>query len=214
MSSSQLAVSESAFIEITEHGAIVNGSLTQHEWVSAITTLRDVHRNYLKALGDVVGYGIANFGEKVVGAHIEQLEFDLAEANTALGISTLHYNFKEAYPLTPACYYALSKLSTEELKEEWAKIAVKHKLSALELKRSIEAGEILTTENISKGSGLGSGITTIEGTLFQFNQWKQRVGEDKIIELPQENRIALLEKLGPIVELAEKLHDSLEKEDR
>jgi len=208
--SSFLAISPAATIEVTDHGAVINGPLTKDEWVEAITTLRDVHHNYLKALGDVVGYGIDNFGAEVVGQNIEQLEFSLSDANAALGIAKLSYDFKSAYPLTSEHYLILSKVATEELKEEWAQIAVKHKLSALELKRSIEAGEILTNEEISNNSGLGAGITTIEGTLFQFQQWKQRVGEDNIIDLPRTNKLELLEKLQPFIELAAKVSESLE----
>ncbi len=208
--SSSISISPTSSIEITEHGAKITGTLSQKEWINAITTLRNVNRNYLKALGDVVGYGINHFGENIVGKHIEQLEFNLSDANTALGIAKLSYDFKAAYPLTPDHYYLLSKLSSAHLKEKWANACIEHGLAALELKRSIQAGKILTTKSISKHSGLGSGITTIEGALFQFNQWKQQVGEDEIMHLPKNNRLDLLEKLRPVLELAEKLAATLD----
>jgi hypothetical protein len=210
---SQIAISPKASIEITEHGAIITGSLSEKEWVHAMRTMRDVNRNYLKALGDIISYGTRAFGENVVGQHIEQLEFDLNEANTALGISQIGYDFKKAYPLTPEHFYTLSKLKNDEQREKWAKLCVEHKLNALDLKRSIEAGEVITNENVGKTSGLGSGITTIEGSVFQFSQWKKSVGEDTILTWEQERRIELLNKLEPIIDLATKIHDTLQLQD-
>ena len=194
---SQIAISPQASIEITEHGAIITGSLSEKEWVNAMRTMRDVNRNYLKALGDIISYGTRAFGENVVGQHIEQLEFD----------------FKKAYPLTPEHFYTLSKLKNDEQREKWAKLCVEHKLNALDLKRSIEAGEVITNENVGKTSGLGSGITTIEGSVFQFSQWKKSVGEDTILTWEQERRIELLNKLEPIIDLATKIHDTLQAQD-
>lgn len=208
-----LPISPRASIKITEHGAIINGHLSEKEWIEAISSMRDIQRSYLKALGDIVSYGIDNFGEETVGRHIEQLEFNLSDANTALGIATLPYDFKAAYPLTPEHYYVLSKLPTEDAKEKWAQKTIKHKLTALELKRSIAAGQILTTKEISNNSGLGSGIATIEGTLFHFSRWQKQMDEQKILALPKDNRLALLEKLSPILTLAAHIAESLEDED-
>lgn len=212
-STSKLTISPKATIEVTAHGAIIKGKLTRKDWTRAITTLRDIKTNYLKALGDVVGYGRRNFGDEVVGKVIEQLEFDLSDANTALGISTLDYDFKAAYPLTAEHYFVLSKLTTDRQRERWAAKATRNKLSALELKRSIDAGKILTSEEIGSGSGQGSGITTIEGALFQFNQWKRQLGgEEEICHLPEDKRLELLEKLSPIIELVQRITETLEPE--
>ncbi len=207
---SQLTISSEASIEITTHGAIVTGSLTEKEWVHAMKTMRDVNRSYLKALGDIISYGTRNFGEEVVGQHIEQLEFDLNEANTALGISQIGYDFKKAYPLTPEHLYTLSKLPDDDQREKWAQTCIEHKLNALDLKRSIEAGEIITNDSVGKTSGLGSGITTIEGSVFQFSQWKKSVGETTILTWDKDKQIELLKKLEPIIDLASKIHDTLE----
>lgn len=210
---SQLAISPQASIEITPHGAIINGVLSEKEWVHAMRTMRDVNRSYLIALGDIINYGRREFGDEVVGQHIEQLEFDLNEANTALGISQIGYDFKKAYPLSPEHFYTLSKLENDEQREKWAQLAVEHKLNALDLKRSIEAGEVITNDSVTKASGLGSGITTIEGSIFQFSQWKKTVGEENILSWEYEKRIELLRKLDPIIELATKIHETLQPQE-
>lgn len=207
--SSTITISPSASIQITPNGAIITGNLDEKQWIHAVRTLKDIKAHYLTALGDVIGYGISHFGEETVGKHIEQLEFNLADANTALGIASLTYDFKSAYPLTPEHYYLLAKLPTDKDKEKWAQTAIEHKLSALELKRSIESGAPVSTKEINKKSGLGSGIATIEGALFHFNQWKQKIGEEKLIELPRQSRIELLEKLRPVLDLAERIASTL-----
>lgn len=210
--SSSLTLTPTASIEVTKHGAIITGNLSQKEWIGALQTLKDIKTSYLKALGDVVSYGRSNFGDEVVGTAIEQLEFDLQDANTALGISTLTYDFRKAHPLSPEHYFILSKLTSTTLKEKWAHIAVKQKLTPLELQRSIEKGEILRDEDVYNDAGRNAGITTIEGSIFQFNQWKNQLGEDKILHLPRENKLELLEKLSPVIDLVEKLANALESD--
>ena len=93
---------------------------------------------------------------------------------------------------------------------KWAKTAIKHKLSALELKRSIEQGKVIRLAEIQAQSGHGTGISTIQGVVFRMQQWEKSMGGSAmILSLPIEDRKNLLTLLTPAIELASAIEQSL-----
>lgn len=202
-------------ITISHSGALITGDLTHPEWLDAVCTLKTIKSAYLLALADLYGYGRNAFGEDQVAKDLEQLEFDLSDACKAAAISVLTLDFRSGHGLTSEHYYIISYLATDKDREKWAKLAVEHGLSALELKRSIAAGKVVTQKLIDTTSGRNTGINTLQGIRFQFDQWERQVGGDrqKLLRKPRAEREQMLENLTPIVAFAAEIEASLSAED-
>ncbi len=190
-------------------GLQIDADLTRDEWKSLLASLRAVKHAYHCSLADVIAYGQARFGIDDVALALEQLEFDLSEVTKAEAIGLLEFDFREKHQLTSEHYFILSRLDVAG-RTKWAKLASKEKLTALELKRSIEAGHVTRLAEIQANSGQGSGINTIQGVAFRMQQWEKSMGgTDKILHLPLSDRQNLLKLLTPTIELAAKLEQSL-----
>lgn len=194
---------------LTHTGLKIVGHLDLDEWRNLLESFHAVKHAYHCALADLISYGRNEFGDDEVAATLEQMEFELADVTKAEAIGQLTFDFREENPLTSEHYFVLSKLEKADC-QKWAKIAVQNKLSALELKRSIEAGMVLRLEDIQNRSGQGSGINTIQGVVFRLTQWEKSMGgTDRIIQLPSKDRRDLLDLLTPAIELAAKIEASL-----
>jgi hypothetical protein len=78
-------------------------------------------------------------------------------------------------------------------------------MTGLVLKRSIEAGRVLTKEQIEIMSGQGSGILNYHGMLNRWERWKKKVGgEEGILSWPIDTLERWIEDVAPIAELHEK----------
>jgi len=190
-------------------GLQIDAELTHAEWKNLLASLQAVKHAYHCSLADVISYGQARFGIDDVALALEQLEFDLSEVTKAEAIGLLEFDFREKHQLTSEHYFILSRLDAAG-RTKWAKLASKEKLTALELKRSIEAGRVTRLAEIQANSGQGSGINTIQGVAFRMQQWEKSMGgTDKILHLPLSDRQNLLKLLTPTIELAAKLEQSL-----
>ena len=202
--STSIQLSKENSIQVTSAGAKISPETTQKEWVQAIKSLRSIKEAYLLATADLVRFGKKKFGDEFVDSNMEQMQFDLADANKAIGISNLSYTFRANHKLTAEHHYTLSQLATKPEQEKWANLATQHNLTPIELKKSIAAGEVLTTKEIATTTGSNSGIRTIEGIVFNFNQWEKNLGGiDSIKQLPEASRRELIKKLEPLLNLAE-----------
>lgn len=209
---SPLALTSGAIL-VSPHGLDIQGTLSLEDWKSLIGSLQSIRHAYHNALADAINYGHRTFGSEVVGTTLEQLEFDMSDANKAINIGTLSYHFRQAHPLTSEHYHVLATCAEEQHREKWAKLATDEKLTALELKRSIEKGEVIRTSEIQKLSGHGAGINTVQGVVFQFKQWENRIGGvQAALKLPEKERRDLLSHLTPMIELAAALESSLSNE--
>jgi hypothetical protein len=198
-------------VTISDHGAQITKELNFNEWREQVEFFQKAKDHYLNNLSSLFRYGNKKFGAKKVATVLDQLEFNLNDANKALAIATLDEEFKQTHGLTAEHYFILSSLETEEEREKWAKLSQENNLSALELKKSIANGAVITQQEIEDKLGSGSSILTIQGISFQFNQWqKKNGGEEKLLELSQEKRKRLLEQMEPMLDLAIKITESLD----
>lgn len=198
-------------ITVTEHGAVINRNLSLEEWQNAMKEIRRVKHAYHAVLADLTGYGTEHFGEQTVADAMEQMEFDLDDSNKAAAISNLSLSFRTLYSLNSEHAFILSAIKDDDEREEWAKKCKEHNLTALELKRSIQAGKIMRKEDLAKASGQGAGVPTVQAVRFQFERWCRAVGDkEKILNLPKPERRQLLTTLEPIIELAAEVQLSLE----
>ena len=194
---------------LTRSGLKITGEITQEEWKDILTSLQAVKHSYHCCLGDVINYGRVHFGDNAVAAALEQLEFEIADITKADAIGQLTLEFREDNTLSSEHYFVLSALSEAD-RIKWAKTALKHKLSALELKRSIEQGKVIRLAEIQSQSGHGTGISTIQGVVFRMQQWEKSMGGSAmILSLPIEDRKNLLTLLTPAIELASAIEQSL-----
>lgn len=198
-------------IRCTPHGLQIEGEMDFQQWEELLRTIHSIKSAYHCILGDHINYGRARFGVASVAVALEQNEFDFADVAKAESIANLSHDFRETHKLNSEHYFVLTtKVESERERDRWAAIAAREKLSPLELKRSIEAGKILHTTQISQKSGHGSGINTIQGVIFRMQQWERQMGgPEKISKLPTEERRNLLKLLTPMIELAAQIEQSL-----
>jgi hypothetical protein len=212
--SSAIILATGQNIRCTPHGLHIEGQINYEQWVNLLKTIHSVKSAFHCVLADHINYGRERFGVAQVAVALEQAEFDLADITKADSIGQLKLDFREKHKLNSEHYFVLSKIENTREQERWASIAERENLSPLELKRSIEAGKILHTPQISANSGQGSGINTIQGAIFKMQQWEREMGgADKIAKLPAPERIALLNLLTPMISLAAAIEASLSTEE-
>lgn len=200
-------------LELTPHGLRIHRTLTWEEWSEAVECLRDVHDAYLCMLGDLTRYGREQFGDERVAACFEQLELNLSDAKRADAISYVPLDLRGAHQLTSEQAYVLAvKFPDDAAKQEkWARLCQKHKLNGASLKASIEAGKIITREDVERESGSGPGIPTVQNVRFHFDRWRSALGDrEQVLSRPRRDREQILETLKPIIEFAHELADSLD----
>jgi hypothetical protein len=198
-------------ITVTPHGALVTRTLTFDEWRRAMHSTRQVKRAYHAVLADLTGYGRLHFGEKAVADAMEQLEFEMDDANKATAIHKLPLEFRTLHGLDSEQAFVLSSVKDEDERTRWAETCRKENLTALELKRSIEAGKVMRKEDLAKACGQGAGLPTVQAVRFQFERWQRSIGgKQKILSLTPSARKEALKTLEPIIELAAELQLSLE----
>lgn len=198
-------------MRFSPQGLAIEGEMTLEQWTEFLNTIHSIKSAYHCVLADHLNYGRDKFGIATIAIALEQAEFDLSDVLKAEAIGQLTLDFRATHQLNSEHYFILSKLSDDKERTKWAKLATKNRLTPLELKRSIEAGKILKTDEIQDASGQGSGIVTIQGALFKMQQWQVKMGgTEKILELSSEERLNLLNLLTPTIELAAALEKSLE----
>jgi len=212
--STSIILSSGQNIRCSPHGLQIDGEISYEQWTNLLKTIHSVKSAFHCVLADHINYGREKFGVAQVAIALEQAEFDLADVTRADSIGQLTLNFREKHKLNSEHYFVLSKIDNDRERERWASIAEREKLSSLELKRSIEAGKILHTSQISANSGQGSGINTIQGAIFKMQQWEREMGgPEKISKLPAPERKALLDLLTPMISLAATIEQSLSTEE-
>lgn len=206
-------------IDITPVGVRITGPMSKEEYVFNLQRLQLVRDTYHAAIADFRTYGRRQFGAEFVDETFTQLHFDLHDVQKADAIGQCSFMLRDTYRLGTEHYYVLGKAFPGDADEQqrWAMLAQKHNLTALALKRSIDAdpsgGTIMTDASIREQSGHDSGgIPVIEGLItIDFNRWRNHVGgDDKILRFPRPAREKLLDELRPAAELYEKVSASLE----
>ena len=200
-------------ITLTEHGLQITRILDWDEWRGLLTQARRIKKTYLSVLSDITDYGRRNFGDEPVNEALEQLEFEMSDATKAHVIALVSHDQRTRFDLTSEHAYVLGHLlETVPEREKWAALRQQHSLTAFELKKSIEKGEILRESEIRDASGHGEGIPSVQAIRFQFEKWQRQFPDrGTILKLPKPERRKILELLNPIVELAASLESSFKR---
>ena len=200
-------------VAIERHGIqLIDGALNFEQWRAYLDGYRQVNNAYIEGLADLIRYGRSNFGDNETEDALKQLEFSLADAQHAASIGQTTFEFRDEFGLSSEHYYLLGKLPDDDTRRHWAGLAKKHDLTALELKRSIEGGKVIKTDEISQRSGRDSGgLMTVQALVFSFERWEKQVGgEAKVLSWDRDRRQQWLQEMNPMLTLADRVRQSLD----
>jgi hypothetical protein len=108
--------------------------------------------------------------------------------------------------LTTEQSYVLSKElkdATPDAVIHWAELAIEHNMNSNLLTRCIQAGRVLSKEELDRHTGHGSGgILTIQSILISYKRWLNQVGGLPAIQkMRKADRALLLKEHQPIIEV-------------
>jgi hypothetical protein len=126
------------------------------------------------ALGDILSDAAKKGITDQLTMVFEEIGISPVDVGKSLAISNVprslrHENLNEEH------YFVVSKLSLSD-QTKWLNEALKHKLNALEMKRSIDAGRVIKRDELNELSGRGSGIVNYHGIVNEWERWRNKVG--------------------------------------
>jgi len=160
------------------------------------------------ALADIFAFARARGWETEVEQMLSDFEFDPVTVRRSMRVGDVPRGLRHP-DLTAEHYYVVADLTYPE-QTKWLQKAVKHKMRPLVLKRSIEAGKVLTKEQIEMMSGAGSGIVNYHGILTNWKRWEKKVGgEEAVLSWPRTVLAQFVDEHRPIRDLVDKAEDVL-----
>lgn len=198
-------------VQIGRLGAEFRGDMGYEQWAQWMMGLKNFKDFFHVLLADGIRYGRDKFGEERVEAVLDQCEFDFADCGKATSIGNMAKELRTTQ-LTPEHWFVIGM----DLKDKpdqhpkWINLAVKHELSPLELRKSIQEGKVVRQDDVDQRSGRGAGLVTIQGLRFTFDNWERKVGgKEAILKWKPDQKRAWLNEVAPIVELAEAVKNTL-----
>jgi hypothetical protein len=182
---------------------------------ATLADVRDMLRSFLAwrghglvILSDILVYAKRKGWEREVEEMLGQLEFDMADVTKALAVGEVPQGLRHP-DLNQEHYFVVSHMGYDD-QMLWLDRAVKNKMTGLVLKRSIEAGKVLSKEQIEMLSGANSGILNYHGILTHWQRWERKVGgEEGILSWPADVRKRWVDDVTPIAQLCERVVESL-----
>jgi hypothetical protein len=202
-------------MELLPTGIHFLGVVPKPQLVELFAALKRLRQTYHLALADTAAHGRQHYGDAFVEATMEQLQFDLGDTARADAIGQVPRAMRHP-SLTAEHYYVVAKtifrglVTADEEAEaaKWLAVAVEKGLSPHTLQESIKAGRVLPEPSAAQKK---SGLPTIEGVRFLFDQWKSKVTkkEGDIVHWDAERKRRLLEELRPFIDLAQRLMETI-----
>ena len=202
--------------DITPRGIIFHGEMSWEQYTDMIRGLKLTKDAYNFLLATGVRYGKEKFGIEKIDQLFMDLAFDHQDATRALGVGQLTFDFVGRLKLDAEHLWVLASClpDDEAAQAKWAAAVEKHDLSAIALKRSIEAGRVLSSKELEQQSGRGSGgLGFLDGLKMAYDQWSRRLGGRKaILELAPEKKREWLAGVEEVETLIKDVRASLEDE--
>lgn len=197
---------ENRIVEVTAMGITFLGDLSFDQCVSLLAGLKHVQGAFHICLADVLAYMRQRFSDEAVENALVQLEFEMSDVAQATAIAAVPRQLR-APGLTSEHYFVVARADlTVDQQKRWLRVASEKRLTGLELKRSIERGEVVK----ERSGNSQSGIVTIQGIRYWFERWAAKMGgEEQILHWEADFRRKWLEEVKPIIELAHKVEESL-----
>jgi len=167
-------------VELADGGLRFKEGTTWEEWADSMAKLKLINSQYKLMLGDAIAFGRRKYGDTKVDEYCEQLELPLTDVNQARIMGSTPLEKREEFKNLNAEHFFMAGrlVEGEEERMEWLRQADRNELTAVELKESIESGQItkLNTNNNTSGRNSGS-LMTIEAISLNFAQWKKQVAD-------------------------------------
>jgi len=203
------SIRESRMFEVTRRGIRFPGDLKWPQYAELVRAWKEIGEAHELGLANLVMYGQQRFGPEKVEALFHQLEFDLADFHRALAIGQIPLDLWSD-GLTSEHLYILGTIKDIAERNKWRLACEKHDMDAFTLKRSIDAGRVLTAKELETKRGSGTGIVTIHGIRHEFDLWQRTVGgEQAIAAFSLDEKRALLRELQAPGEMYLKLKDEI-----
>lgn len=164
-------------------------------------------------LGDCLHYGMRQYGGEKVESTCEQLELDLTDVAHAMFIGEIPAQHRDEFSsLNNEHFYVVGRyVEGTDAQEHWLTIAVKERLSSVELRESIDRGEVVKSHATDKTFGRNSGnILTIQAISHTFILWRKQVG-NTLDKWTFKEKKEFLDQTEEIAILREEVIDSLEE---
>ena len=199
---------EGALIKWTRTGLELADDLTWQQCRGILAGFKMFEDLGTLGLSDVLTFARSKGWLEQAELALTDMHFDMASVKKALAVADVPRALRHP-SLTAEHYYVVSGLLYEE-QIRWLDLALKHEVSPLVLKRSIEVGKLLSAADLAQMSGAGSGILNYHGILTSWERWEKKVGGlDGILHWPVRIRQQWLDDVKVVRELADKVEDSL-----
>lgn len=199
-------------VELGPRGLIFRGDPDFETWRKMMQAVTVAKESYLFAQADLITYGREKFTEEQVDEVLEQLELPEQDVMAAFAIGQLELELRTP-ELSAEHHLVLARLEDAGEQRKWRDLALKDDLTALELKKSIEAGKVIRQSVVSRQSGRGSSVITVQGLSLWFEKWQGQVGGDEVFSWEPERKKEVLETLKPMRDFIERLEESLKEEE-
>lgn len=199
---------ESGLFSITPDGMRMDISedISYDQYKIILKVLKDARSKSTIWLADTIRFGTKKFGGDAVSAALEQLQFDMPVVRSAVAIESVPPELR-LKGITADHLFELSKAESKTKQVKWARLASELKLTPVQLRFSMDAGEVVDRNEARK---LGTGVVTIQGIRQSFEIWRLRVGGiDGVLKMETDDKSAIIGELQEISDFCVQLQGKL-----
>jgi hypothetical protein len=199
----ELAISNPK-VTLRPNGLSFTGDLNRQEWNDLGARIGRVGKSIGFMIGDWLNYGERQWGDlyseaiELTGLDYQTLA-DYAYVSKRIDFSSRNENLDFSH------HKVVAKLKSADEQREWLANAAKHNLSVRRLRRSVNMGRVVTTEEMHDDPA-DQGKVTYMLFINRLLQWFRRESEKSDIESWDEERRRLLKRdLEPIAQIYQQL---------
>jgi hypothetical protein len=191
-------------------GLVIPEGTTMEEISSLLKGVAFFKSNMVLVLSDSLSYALQQGWEDQLQLALEESHLLEADVTRAMAIAKVPRGMR-AKGLTDEHYFVVSSLERGD-QARWLKVALEHRLTGFELKRSIEAGKILKKKDLEALSGRGSGIPNYQAAILDWKRWTSQIGgSENLATWPTDSLKKFLADVGPIRDTIAAAEEELEK---